>query len=179
MKDLEKTKTQANLLAAFAAECMASVKYDFYAEKAKKEGFEQVYRTFMTISGNERAHAYVWYKLLKGTLKNTQGNLTDAADGEYAEWSEMYKGFSKDAKEEGFEEIAAKFEKTADVEQEHEQIYRTAAENIQNGKVFKQAESVAWVCLNCGHVHIGPSAPAVCPLCSHPQAYFTVKQQGG
>ena len=176
MKDLNQTKTQANLLAAFAAECMARTKYDFYAEKAKKEGFEHIYRTFKTIADNERAHAYVWYRLLKNAVGTTAQNLAEASDGEYTEWSQMYKGFAAEAKEEGFDEIAAKFEKTADVEQEHEQIYRKLAENLDNGKTFKRAESVMWICLNCGHVHFGPSAPAVCPLCSHPQAFFTVKQ---
>ncbi len=177
MKDLNGTKTQANLLAAFAGESMARNKYTFYANKAKKEGYEQISDIFSQIADNERAHAMIWFSRLHGGIADTRANLLDAAEGEYAEWSDMYKRFAADAREEGFDDIASLFEKVGDIEQDHEQRYRDLLQNIDEGKVFERAEQKIWICRNCGHIHFGTAAPETCPVCNHPQAYFEIKAE--
>ncbi len=177
MKDLNGTKTQANLLAAFAGESMARNKYTFYANKAKKEGLEQISAIFAETADNERAHAMIWFSRLHGGIADTKSNLLDAAEGEYAEWADMYKRFAADAREEGFEDIAVLFEKVGDIEQEHEQRYRDLLANLESGKVFSRPEEKIWICRNCGHIHFGTEAPEVCPVCSHPRAYFEIKAE--
>ena len=176
MKDLKGTKTEANLMTAFAGESQARNKYTYYASKAKKEGYEQVAAIFEETAGNEKEHAKMWFKLLcGGEIPDTITNLTDAADGENYEWTEMYESFSKDAKEEGLDEIARLFKAVGAIEKEHEARYKTLLDNIKNQRVFNKEESVVWVCRNCGHVHVGKSAPKVCPTCNHPQSYFEIK----
>ncbi len=177
MKDLNGTKTQANLLAAFAGESMARNKYTFYASKAKKEGFEQISGIFSQIADNERAHAKIWFEKLHGGIAETAANLLDAAEGEYAEWADMYKRFAIEAREEGFEDIATLFEKVGDIEQEHEQRYRQLLANLQEGKVFERPEGKMWICRNCGHIHFGTNAPQSCPVCKHPMSYFEIKAE--
>lgn len=177
MKDLNGTKTQANLLAAFAGESMARNKYTFYAAKAQKEGFEQIAGIFSEIADNERAHAKIWFAKLHGGIADTQANLLDAAEGEYAEWADMYKRFAVDAREEGFEDIAVLFEKVGDIEQEHEQRYRQLLENLKTNKVFERADQQIWICRNCGHIHYGTAAPDSCPVCMHPRSYFQIKAE--
>ena len=172
MKDLKGTKTEANLMTAFAGESQARNKYTYYASKAKKEGYEQVAAIFEETAGNEKEHAKMWFKLLcGGEIPDTITNLTDAADGENYEWTEMYESFSKDAKEEGLDEIARLFKAVGAIEAR----YKTLLDNIKNQRVFNKEESVVWVCRNCGHVHVGKSAPKVCPTCNHPQSYFEIK----
>lgn len=177
MKDLNGTKTQANLLAAFAAESMARNKYTFYATKAQKEGFEQIAAIFSGIADNERAHAKIWFAKLHGGIADTQANLLDAAEGEYAEWADVYKRFADDARKEGFDELATLFEKVGDIEQEHEQRYRQLLENLKDGKVFSRPDQQIWICRNCGHIHYGTEAPDSCPVCNHPRAYFELKAE--
>lgn len=177
MKDLNGTKTQANLLAAFAGESMARNKYTFYAAKAKQEGYEQISAIFTEIADNERAHAKIWFQKLHGAIADTASNLLDGAEGEYAEWADMYKRFAKDAREEGFDDLAVLFEKVGDIEQDHEQRYRDLLANLNEGKVFERAEQKIWICRNCGHIHFGTSAPEKCPVCMHPQAYFEIKAE--
>lgn len=174
MQQLKGSKTEKNLLAAFAGESQATNKYSYFASVARKEGFEQLANIFLETSGNERQHAKIWFKHLEG-LKNTEGNLIEAAAGENYEWTEMYPGFAKTAREEGFEEIAKQFEMVAEIERKHEERYKTLLENVQNGKVFVKDEEKMWKCLECGHTHSGSSAPDICPVCSHPQAFFEVK----
>jgi len=176
MKDLKGTKTEANLMTAFAGESQARNKYTYYASKAKKEGYEQVAAIFEETAGNEKEHAKMWFKLLcGGEIPDTLTNLTDAANGENYEWTDMYETFSHDAKEEGFDEIARLFKAVGAIEKEHEARYKTLIDNIKNDRVFNKEESTVWVCRNCGHVHVGKSAPKVCPTCNHPQSYFEVK----
>ncbi|MDD4796138.1 MAG: rubrerythrin family protein [Eubacteriales bacterium] len=175
MPNLEGTKTQANLLAAFAGESQARTKYTFYASKAKKDGFEQIAALFDETAGNEKEHAELWFKFLHNGVSDTLSNLNDAAEGEHYEWSDMYAKFAADARAEGFEQIAAIMEGVAAVEREHELRFRTLAESVRTNKVFQKDASVAWVCRNCGHVHVGVTAPEVCPVCSHAQAYFQLK----
>ena len=176
MKDLKGTKTEANLMSAFAGESQARNKYTYYASKAKKEGFEQVAAIFEETAGNEKEHAKMWFKYLhNGDVPDTITNLEDAASGENYEHTIMYAEFAKVAKEEGFDEIARKFEMVGAIEKEHEERYRKLIANIKEEKVFNKEESVVWVCRNCGHVHVGKTAPKVCPTCNHPQAYFEVK----
>lgn len=177
MKDLNGTKTQANLLAAFAGESMARNKYTFYAAKAKKEGYEQIAGIFEEIADNERAHAKIWFAKLHGGIADTAANLLDAAEGEYAEWADMYKRFAQDARDEGFEELAVLFEKVGDIEQEHEQRYRTLLDNLNEGRVFERPEEKIWICRNCGHIHFGTNAPETCPVCNHPMSYFEIKAE--
>ncbi len=176
MKDLKGTKTEMNLLAAFAGESQAHTKYLYYASRAKKDGYEQMSAIFTETAGNEKEHAKLWFKLLHGGgIPDTMANLLDAAAGENYEWTDMYAEFAKTAREEGFEEIAAQFEGVAAVEKEHEERYRKLAENIEKGVVFLKDGEVAWKCRNCGHIHVGPAAPEVCPVCAHPQAHFEVR----
>ena len=176
MKDLKGTKTEANLMTAFAGESQARNKYTYYASKAKKEGYEQVAAIFEETAGNEKEHAKMWFKLLcGGEVPDTITNLTDAANGENYEWTDMYETFSEEAKSEGVDEIARLFKAVGAIEKEHEARYRTLLDNIKNDRVFNKEESTVWVCRNCGHVHVGKSAPKVCPTCNHPQSYFEIK----
>ena len=176
MKDLKGTRTEANLMTAFAGESQARNKYTYYASKAKKEGYEQIAAIFEETAGNEKEHAKMWFKLLcGGEIPDTVTNLTDAANGENYEHTTMYEEFSEVAKEEGFDDIARLFKAVGAIEKEHEARYRTLLDNIKEERVFNKEESVVWVCRNCGHVHVGTSAPKVCPTCNHPQSYFEVK----
>ncbi len=172
------TKTEENLKAAFAGESQARNKYDFFASKAKKDGFEQIAAIFAETASNEKEHAKMWYKELhNGVVEDTPVNLEAAADGENYEWTDMYKGFAETAREEGFEELAVKFEEVAAIEKHHEERYRKLLENVNDKKVFSKDGDVIWVCRNCGHIVIGKDAPEVCPVCDHPQAYFEIKAE--
>ena len=171
--DFENSQTKKNLEAAFAGESQASRKYAYYASKAKKEGYVQISNIFTETSGNESEHAKLWFKYLHdGDVPDTLTNLKDAAAGENYENTEMYPEFAKTAKEEGFTEIAAKFEMVGEVEKHHEERYNRLVEHVADGKVFEREGVKVWKCLNCGHIHVGPTAPKVCPVCNHPQAYF-------
>ena len=172
--ELKGSKTEQNLMTAFAGESQARNKYTYFASVAKKEGYEQIAAIFQETADNEKEHAKLWFKAL-GELGNTAQNLKAAADGEHYEWTEMYAEFAKVAREEGFEKIAKQFEGVLAVEKEHEQRYLKLLENIETAKVFAKAGITVWVCRNCGHIHIGTEAPVVCPVCAHPQAYFEVK----
>lgn len=178
MKELKGTKTEANLLAAFAGESQAATKYGYYASAAKKEGYVQISAIFEETAGNEKEHAKLWFKLLHGgKVPGTADNLVDAAAGENYEWTDMYANFAKEAKEEGFTEIARLFEGVAKVEKEHEDRYRKLLANVEGDMVFSKDGDVVWQCSNCGHICIGKKAPEVCPVCAHPQAYFQVKAE--
>lgn len=171
--DFENSQTKKNLEAAFAGESMATNKYAYYASKAKKEGFVQISNIFTETSGNEREHAKLWFKYLHGgDVPGTLENLKDAAAGENYEWTDMYKNFAEKATEEGFTEIAAKFRLVGEVEKHHEERYNKLVERVANGEVFEREGVKVWKCLNCGHLHVGAAAPAVCPVCNHPQAFF-------
>ena len=172
--ELKGSRTEQNLMTAFAGESEARNKYTFFASKAKKEGFEQIAAIFEETANNEKEHAKMWFKHLGG-IENTKENLKAAAEGENYEWTTMYKEFAAVAREEGFDLIARQFEGVAKVEKEHEERYRKLLENVETAQVFAKAGITVWVCRNCGHVHIGEEAPKVCPVCSHPQAYFEVK----
>ena len=170
------TKTLENLKKALAGESEARNKYDFFASKAKKDGYEQIAAIFAETALNEKEHAKMWYKELHGgAVEDTETNLQAAADGEKYEWSDMYVGFAETAREEGFEELAKKFEEVAAIEKSHEARYLKLLENVKEKKVFSRDGDMIWVCRNCGHVVIGKSAPEVCPVCNHPQAYFELK----
>ena len=174
--DFEKSKTYANLMAAFSGESQARNKYTYYGKLAKKAGYEQISRIFYETAENERAHAEIWFKLLHGEkVPSTVESLKDAAAGEWYEFSEMYKQFEADAKEEGYDEIASLFKMVGNIEKEHNERFMKLSENVENGEVFKRPEVKVWKCLNCGHIHVGEEAPDVCPVCSHPQSYFEVK----
>ncbi len=174
--NLKGTKTEQNLMAAFAGESQARNKYTYYASKAKKEGYEQIAAIFEETAGNEKEHAKMWFKLLhEDNIPSTIENLEDAANGENYEWTEMYAEFAKVAREEGFDRIAFLFEGVGKIEKEHEERYKALLANVKEGKVFKKEEKMMWVCRNCGHVHFGESAPEVCPICSHPKAYFELR----
>lgn len=173
--DLKGSKTEANLLAAFAGESQARNKYTYYASQAKKQGYVQISNLFSETAENEKEHAKIWFKLLHGGMPDTVANLKDAAAGEHFEWTEMYAEFAKEAKEEGFDEIAYLFEEVAKIEKEHEDRYKALLTNIEEEKVFKKEEEVIWQCANCGHIHIGKEAPDVCPVCDHPQSYFLIR----
>ena len=175
MAEIKGTKTEKNLNAAFAGESQARVKYQFYASKAKKEGYEQISAIFQETSDNEKEHAKIWYKLLHDGVADTMTNLKDAADGENYEYTDMYKKFAEDAREEGFNEIAELFEKVGEIEKHHEERYRKLIENIEKGMVFKGDGVTVWKCRNCGYIHIGDSAPEKCPVCDHPQSYFEIQ----
>lgn len=173
--ELKGSKTEKNLMAAFAGESQATNKYSYYASKAKKEGYEQIAAIFAETSGNERAHAKIWFKYLhNGEVPATPVNLLDAAAGENYEWTEMYKEFAETAREEGFKEIAAKFELVGKIEAAHEKRYRKLAANLEDGSVFEKKEETVWMCRECGHLHIGKKAPEICPTCSHPRSFFQV-----
>ena len=175
MAEIKGTKTEQNLNAAFAGESQARVKYQFYASKAKKEGYEQISAIFQETSDNEKEHAKIRYKLLHDGVADTMTNLKDAADGENYEHTDMYKKFAEDAREEGFNEIAELFEKVGEIEKHHEERYRKLIENIEKGMVFKGDGVTVWKCRNCGYIHIGDSAPEKCPVCDHPQSYFEIQ----
>lgn len=171
MANIKGSQTEKNLLAAFAGESQARNKYTFYAQVAKKEGYEHISKLFLETADNERAHAKQIFKYLGG-LGNTMENLKDAADGENYEWTTMYREFEEVARKEGFTEIADWFHEVAEVEEEHEKRYLKLLENIKAGKVFKRDEKVEWRCLNCGYIHTGTEAPETCPACFHPQAWY-------
>lgn len=175
--DLKGSKTEANLRAAFAGETQARTKYTYYASQAKKDGFEQIASIFAETAENEKEHAKIWFKLLKKGMPKTLDNLKDAADGENYEWTDMYPTFAKEAREEGFDRIAALFEMVGKIEQEHEQRYLALLHNVENSLVFSKEGDTVWQCSNCGHIVIGKKAPLVCPVCNHPQAYFQVKAE--
>ena len=170
------SRTEANLMAAFAGESQARNKYTYYASQAKKEGYEQISKIFTETADNEKEHAKIWFKLLHaGSVPGTKTNLLDAAGGENFEWTQMYKEFEAQAREEGFTEIADLFKLVANIEKEHEERYRKLLDNLEKGIVFERTEEVVWICRNCGHIHVGKTAPEVCPTCNHPQAYFEIK----
>lgn len=178
MANLKGTKTEANLMTAFAGESQAHTKYQYYASKAKKDGYVQIGRLFEETSKNEKEHAKIWFKLLHGKgIPSTIENLKDAADGENYEWTDMYATFAKEAREEGFDDIAFLFEKVGKIEKEHEARYRKLLANIEDGIVFSRDGDMMWQCSNCGHIVIGKQAPKVCPVCAHPQAYFELKAE--
>ena len=178
MKSLKGTKTEANLMAAFAGESQARNKYTYYASKAKKEGYEQIAALFLETANNEKEHAKIWFKLLHdGAIADTATNLQDAANGENYEWTEMYAEFSKTAKEEGFDKIAYLFEAVGKIEKEHEERYKALLANVNDGLVFSRDGEMVWQCANCGHIHVGKAAPEVCPVCDHPKAYFQIKAE--
>ena len=173
-KDLKGTKTEKNLWAAFAGESQARNKYTYYASKAKKDGYEQIAAMFEETANNEKEHAKMWFKELAG-IGDTKENLAAAAEGENYEWTEMYPTFAKEAREEGFDEIARKFEMVAAIEKTHEERYRKLLKNIEDAIVFSREGDCVWICRNCGHIVIGPKAPKVCPVCNHPQSFFEIK----
>ena len=176
--ELKGSKTEANLLAAFAGESQAHTKYGYYASKARKDGYEQIAALFDETSSNEREHAKIWFKLLHDNeIPATAVDLADAAAGENYEWTEMYAGFAKTAHDEGFERIAYLFESVAKIEHEHEERFRKLLENVEEGRVFSKDGDAIWKCRNCGHIHIGKAAPMVCPVCAHPQSFFEVKAE--
>jgi rubrerythrin len=175
--NLKGSKTEKNLLEAFAGESMARNKYTFYASKAKKDGYVQISKIFEETAANEKEHAEIWYKYLHNGVPTTTVNLKDAADGENLEWTDMYARMAKEAREEGFEEIAAKFEMVGAIEKEHEARYLKLLQNIKDGIVFSRDGDAIWQCSNCGHIVIGPKAPDVCPVCDHPQSYFQLKPE--
>ena len=178
MKDLKGTKTEKNLMEAFAGESQARNKYTYFASKAKKEGYEQIAAIFLETAGNEKEHAELWFKYLNGgQLNDTVANLLEAADGENFEWTDMYDRMAKEADEEGFKEIAAKFRMVGAIEKHHEERYRKLAQNIKDGVVFSRDGDCIWVCRNCGHVVIGKKAPEICPCCLHAQSYFELKAE--
>ena len=172
------TKTEENLKKAFAGESEARNKYTFYASKAKKDGYEQIAAIFTETADNEKEHAKMWYKELHGgAVEDTEVNLEAAADGENYEWTDMYKGFAETAREEGFEDLAVKFEQVAAIEKTHEERYRRLLDNVREKKVFSKDGDAIWVCRNCGHIVVWKSVPDVCPVCNHPQSYFEIKAE--
>ena len=173
--ELKGSKTEKNLMEAFAGESQARNKYTYFASKAKKEGFEQIAAIFNQTADNEKEHAKLWFKLLGG-IGNTAENLLAAAEGENYEWTDMYDTFAKEAEEEGFVEIAAKFRAVAKIERSHEERYRALLNNVEMQKVFEKSEEIMWECRNCGHLVMGKKAPEVCPVCDHPQSYFEVRK---
>ena len=176
--ELKGSKTEANLMAAFAGESQARNKYTYYASKAKKDGYEQIAAIFEETANNEKEHAKMWFKELHGgSIPDTLENLADAAAGENYEWTDMYDEFAKVAREEGFERIAKLFEGVAAIEKEHEERYRKLISNIEGGLVFSREGDKIWQCRNCGHIVIGKEAPKICPVCAHPQAHFEIKKE--
>ena len=167
------TKTEQNLLAAFAGESQARNKYTYFASRAKKDGYEQIAALFLKTADNEKEHAKLWFKELNG-IGTTEENLEAAAEGENYEWTDMYEGFAKTAEEEGFPELAEKFRGVAAIEKQHEERYRALLKNVTEGEVFQKGDIVIWECRNCGHIVVGTKAPEVCPVCNHPQSFFEV-----
>lgn len=176
--ELKGTKTEANLRAAFSGESEARNKYTYFASKAKKEGYVQIAKIFEETANNEKEHAKIWFKLLYGSdMRTTAENLENAASGENYEWTDMYATFAKEAKEEGFDQIAFLFEEVGKIEKMHEERYRKLLANVKDGLVFSKDGDTIWECANCGHICIGKKAPEVCPVCAHPQSYFMVKAE--
>ena len=175
--ELKGSKTEANLMTAFAGESEARNKYTYFASKAKKDGYVQIAKIFEETANNEKEHAKIWFKLLNGGISDTTTNLKLAAEGENYEWTEMYASFAKTAREEGFDQIADLFEGVAKIEKEHEERYRKLLANVQGGIVFSRDNDMIWQCSNCGHIHIGKASPEVCPVCAHPQSYFEIKAE--
>ena len=176
--ELKGSKTEQNLMTAFAGESQATNKYTYWASKAKKVGFEQIAAIFTETAGNEREHAKLWFKLLEGgAIKSTEENLKAAAEGENYEWTDMYATMAKEAKEEGFDHIAFLFEGVAAIEKRHEERYKALLANVKEENVFKKEAPQMWICRNCGHVHYGEEAPEVCPVCAHPRAYFEILKE--
>ena len=176
MAELKGSKTEKNLMEAFAGESMTRNKYTYYASKARKDGFVQIANIFEETANNEKEHAKIWFKLLHGDdIPSTAENLLDAAQGENYEWTDMYDRFAKEAREEGFTKIAALFEMVGKIEKEHEERYRKLLANVEGQLVFSRDGDMVWECSNCGHIVIGKKAPALCPVCKHPQAYFQIK----
>ena len=176
--ELKGSKTEKNLMEAFAGESQARNKYTYFASKAKKEGYEQIAAIFQETADNEKEHAKLWFKLLNnGEVPNTVENLKAAAEGENFEWTDMYERMAKEAKEEGFDRIAYLFEAVGKIEKEHEERYKKLLEKIENDTVFSAGEVKIWKCRNCGHIVVGTKAPEVCPVCSHPKAYFEIKAE--
>ena len=178
MAELKGSQTEQNLMTAFAGESQARNKYTYYASKAKKEGYVQISKIFEETAANEKEHAEIWFKLLHdGAVPDTMTNLADAAAGENYEWTDMYAGFAKTAREEGFTHIAALFDLVGKIEKEHEERYRKLLQNMKDGIVFSREGDTIWQCSNCGHIIIGKKAPEMCPVCSHPKAYFQIKAE--
>ncbi|MEE0422480.1 MAG: rubrerythrin family protein [Prevotella sp.] len=178
MKELKGTKTEKNLQEAFAGESQARNKYTYFASKAKKDGYVQIANIFEETAANEKEHAKLWFKYLEGgAIQDTEKNLEAAANGEHDEWTDMYPRMAKEAREEGFEEIAIKFEMVAKIEKHHEERYRKLLKNVQDKLVFSRDGDCIWQCSNCGHIVVGKQAPEVCPVCNHPQSYFQIEAQ--
>lgn len=178
MKDLKGTKTEKNLMEAFAGESQARNKYSFYASKARKDGYEQIAAIFEETAQNEKEHAKLWFKYLHGgEMPDTMANLRDAAEGENYEWTDMYERMAEEAEEEGFTQIANRFRAVAAIERHHEDRYRRLLKNIEDGIVFSREGDTVWICRNCGHVVIGKKAPAACPVCAHAQSFFEIEAQ--
>ena len=178
MKELKGTKTEQNLATAFAGESQAHAKYQYYSSKAKNDGYVQIANIFAETAKNEKEHAKIWFKYLHGgAVPATTENLADAAAGENYEWTDMYATFAKEAREEGFEEIAAKFEMVGAIEKHHEERYRKLLKNIEDSVVFSREGDCIWQCSNCGHIVVGQKAPELCPVCAHPQSYFELLAQ--
>ncbi|MBP3636331.1 MAG: rubrerythrin family protein [Clostridia bacterium] len=176
MKNLKGTKTEANLLEAFAGESMARNKYTYFASKARKDGYVQIAQLFEDTANNEKEHAKIWFKYLEGgSIKGTAENLLAAAEGENGEWTDMYARMAEEARAEGFDEIADKFAMVAAIEKTHEERYRKLLANVEGGLVFSRDGDMIWECSNCGHLHIGKKAPELCPVCAHPQSYFMLR----
>jgi len=175
MADLKGSRTEANLMAAFAGESQARNKYTYFASRAKKDGYEHIAKIFSETADNEKEHAKLWYKLLHGgQVPDTATNLKDAAEGEHFEWTDMYAKFAKEAHEEGFKDIAVRFEMVAAIEKEHEERYKALLKNVEEGKVFRKDSPVEWECANCGHRHTAEAALEVCPVCVHPKSFFMI-----
>ena len=174
--DLKGTKTEQNLMAAFAGESQARNKYTYFASVAKKEGYEQIAAIFQQTADNEKEHAKLWFKALGG-LGDTAGNLLAAAEGENYEWTDMYEKFAQEAEEEGFKTLAFQFRQVAAIEKSHEERYRALLKNVEMQQVFEKSEMTMWECRNCGHLVMGKKAPAVCPVCAHPQSFFEVRKE--
>ena len=176
--ELKGSKTEKNLMTAFAGESQARNKYTFYASKARKEGYEQIAAIFEETANNEREHAKMWFKELNGgVIPDTLTNLRDAANGENYEWTEMYKEFAETARAEGFDEIARLFEGVGEIEHHHEERYLKRVGNIEDNLVFQRGEDKVWICRNCGHITVGKSAPSICPVCAHPQSFMELKAE--
>ncbi|MBR1969138.1 MAG: rubrerythrin family protein [Clostridia bacterium] len=174
--ELKGSKTEKNLMEAFAGESQARNKYTYFASVAKKEGYQQISAIFEETANNEKEHAKLWFKAL-GELSDTAQNLLHAAEGEYYEWTDMYDRFAKEAEEEGFTELAAKFRMVAKIEKTHEERYRKLLNNVEMKAVFEKSEETMWECRNCGHLVMGKKAPQLCPVCAHPQSYFEVRKE--
>lgn len=175
--NLKGTKTEKNLMTAFAGESEARNKYTYYASQAKKEGYNKIAAIFEETAHNEMAHAKMWFKLLHDGIQTTEENLKDAASGENYEWTDMYKNFAEEAEEEGFTKIAFLMRKVAEIEKQHEERYLELLKTLETEEVFTKSEKVEWRCMNCGHIYVGDSAPGVCPVCDHPQSYFEIRSE--